>query len=71
MIDTLLKHPIRNAILIVFLFNVAFISLSLVWESKPQQYVDDYCTDDGCSSFYDFWSTFLVVGGSDRIIAEL
>ena len=54
MIDKILKQPIRNAILIAFLFNVAFISLSLVWESKTQQYVDEYCTDDGCSSFYDF-----------------
>jgi len=50
MIDTLLKHPIRNAILIAFLFNVIFISLSLVWESKPQQYIEEYCTDSGCKS---------------------
>ena len=54
MFDKILKHPIRNAILMTFLFNVVFISLSMVQESKPQQYVDEYCTDDDCSSFYDF-----------------
>ena len=53
MIDTLLKQPIRNAILIAFLFNVIFISLSLVWESKPQQYIEEYCTDSGCKSYWD------------------
>jgi len=54
MIDKLLKHPIKNAILIALLFNVVFVSLSLVLEAKPQKYIDEYCTDDGCSSFYDF-----------------